>query len=58
MKNGKGRWKKFIEGNQIGKLSNEFRGEYVNDRKNGYGEFKWHSGNIYKGMYKDDERDG
>jgi hypothetical protein len=26
--------------------------------KNGYGEFYWQSGNIYKGEYKDDLRQG
>ena len=26
--------------------------------KNGYGEFHWGSGNIYKGQYKDDVREG
>lgn len=26
--------------------------------KNGYGEFKWTSGNMYKGNYKSDLRDG
>jgi len=27
-------------------------------RENGYGIFLWESGNVYKGNYKDDERDG
>jgi len=26
--------------------------------KDGYGEYKWASGNIYKGMYKNDKRHG
>ena len=38
--------------------SNQYDGEYTNDRKNGYGVFSWESGNIYKGNYLDDERDG
>ena len=25
---------------------------------NGYGEFKWPDGRIYKGNYKDDQKDG
>jgi len=28
------------------------------DKKNGHGCFKWASGNMYSGAYKDDERDG
>lgn len=31
-----------------------YKGEYKNDLKHGYGEYKWASGNIYKGEYKDD----
>lgn len=28
------------------------------DKKSGYGEFRWASGNVYKGEYKDDMREG
>lgn len=35
-----------------------YEGEYVNDKKEGYGVFKWASGNVYEGMFKDDERHG
>ena len=28
------------------------------DKKDGYGEFQWASGNSYKGYFKDDERHG
>lgn len=38
--------------------TNQYDGEYANDRKNGYGVFAWESGNIYKGNYVDDEREG
>lgn len=30
----------------------------MNDRKEGYGEFFWYSGNVYKGNYHNDEREG
>lgn len=56
LKFGKGKWKKAPE--QTGAPTNEYSGEYVNDKKCGQGEFKWASGNIYRGEYKDDERDG
>jgi hypothetical protein len=35
-----------------------YEGEYVNDKKCGYGIFKWSSGNVYKGNYFDDLRHG
>ena len=35
-----------------------YEGGYLNDKKNGMGQFTWESGNIYKGCYKDDERHG
>jgi hypothetical protein len=38
--------------------TNEYTGEYVNDKKCGKGEFKWASGNIFKGEYNEDEREG
>jgi len=61
MKHGKGKWrKKQIEGGNIQpgtmRLCNQFEGEYRKDKKNGYGEFHWQSGNVYKGTYVDDKR--
>ena len=53
MKNGKGKWRKGKSGNE-----NIYEGEYKDDKKNGYGEFKWATGNTYKGNYLDDERHG
>jgi len=35
-----------------------FEGTYEYDKKQGYGEFHWASGNSYKGDFKDDERHG
>jgi hypothetical protein len=35
-----------------------FEGTYKDDKKSGYGEFKWASGNVYKGNYQEDLRDG
>lgn len=56
MKHGKGKWKKAPEA--PGGPSNEYSGEYIDDKKCGSGEFRWASGNFYKGEYKDDEREG
>lgn len=33
-----------------------YEGEYKNDVKEGYGAYKWASGNYYKGYYKNDKR--
>jgi len=35
-----------------------YEGEYLKDKKHGFGIFKWASGNTYIGQYKGDERDG
>lgn len=51
MKHGKGTWKK--GGSSIN--SNNYTGDYFMDKKHGYGEFTWASGNRYKGNYLDDE---
>lgn len=53
MKNGKGKWRKGGKGKE-----NMYDGEYADDKKNGYGEFRWASGNVYKGLYENDERHG
>jgi len=37
---------------------NSYDGNWLNDKRNGQGTFKWASGNTYKGNYKDDMRDG
>lgn len=56
LKQGKGRWKK----GQLspGEPSSEYFGGYHQDKKHGYGEFKWASGNSYKGEFRNDEREG
>jgi MORN repeat len=33
-----------------------YEGEYRLDVKDGYGEYRWASGNLYKGYYKSDKR--
>lgn len=35
---------------------NEYIGEYHLDKKHGKGTFKWASGNVYTGEYRNDER--
>lgn len=37
---------------------NQYEGEYENDLKDGFGVYKWKSGNIYRGRYKEDLRHG
>lgn len=56
MKHGKGKWRKKQEEptTQAMRICNQFEGEYRRDKKNGYGEFHWQSGNVYKGNYVDD----
>ena len=53
LKCGQGKWKKSKEQN-----SNQYEGQYTDDKKNGFGIFKWSSGNIYRGQFTNDERDG
>jgi hypothetical protein len=55
-KHGKGKWKKCP--NKDGSATNAFEGQYVDDKKNGYGEFLWETGNKYKGSYIDDQKQG
>lgn len=52
LRDGKGVWKR-----GVGK-SDTYEGEYVNDKKCGYGVFTWASGNTYKGNYFEDLRHG
>lgn len=54
MKNGQGKWKK----DEINPNSNQYKGEYWNDKKHGQGRFDWQSGNYYIGSYHLDERHG
>jgi len=35
-----------------------YEGQYYKDKKQGFGIFKWATGNIYRGQYKTDEREG
>jgi len=53
LKHGKGVWTK-----GRGENLTTYTGEYLLDKKCGYGVFKWASGNIYKGYYDKDEREG
>jgi len=52
LRDGKGAWKRG-PGN-----ADSYEGEYVNDKKCGYGVFTWASGNVYKGNYFEDLRHG
>jgi hypothetical protein len=53
LKHGWGKWRKAKESN-----SNAYEGQYVQDKKQGFGVFKWASGNVYRGQYQADEREG
>ncbi len=52
LREGQGIWKKGA-GN-----CDRYEGCYKNDKKWGYGEFTWESGNHYKGSYEGDVRSG
>ena len=41
-----------------GVKSNSYEGDYLMDRKHGWGYFEWESGNSYRGRYEADERHG
>jgi len=60
MKHGKGKWRKKQDESAVAsmRICNQYEGEYKRDKKNGYGEFQWQSGNIYKGEYEEDSRHG
>lgn len=47
-----------MEGNRNNKNDRKYNGNYVNDKKEGYGEFYWPDGRIYKGYWKDGKQDG
>lgn len=38
--------------------SSSYVGDYKNDKKHGKGVYTWASGNVYKGEYWEDERNG
>ena len=52
LRNGNGIWKRG-PGN-----SDKYEGEYVEDKKEGYGVFKWQNGNLYKGNFFNDQKHG
>ena len=35
-----------------------YKGEWLNDLKNGYGTYKFKNGNKYKGIWKNNKKDG
>lgn len=45
LRHGRGIWKALKDG------GNSYEGEYQNDKKCGYGEYKWATGNTYKGNF-------
>jgi len=53
------KWKDRVDllGQMEGNINNinyrKYNGNYVNDKKEGYGEFYWPDGRIYKGYWKD-----
>ncbi len=60
-KHGKGRWEKkqMMKDDQTGQEAEVlvlYEGEYRNDVKDGFGEYRWASGNVYKGYYNKDKR--
>ena len=53
LKNGFGKYRKNKD-----VYCNMYEGQYYKDKKQGFGIFKWATGNIYRGQYKADEREG
>ena len=39
-------------------MTDKYEGEYLNDKKSGFGTFNWAHGNYYTGNYFDDQRNG
>ena len=37
---------------------NEYNGDWVNDKKHGFGDFVWKSGDRYRGHYLNDKKSG
>lgn len=60
MRNGKGRWVKYLNKaiQKMDKVCFSYEGEYVNDKKQGSGVFRWPSGNYYIGNFLNDYRHG
>lgn len=58
MKHGKGKWKKYPSNPADKKRVNQYDGFYEYDKKHGYGQFTWESGNKYCGNYHYDVRQG
>ena len=38
--------------------SDKYEGEWLSDKKEGYGVFTWADGSVYKGMYQNDIKEG
>ena len=55
-KHGQGKWKKAPSDISNKNNFNQFEGHYEMDKKHGFGEFLWESGNRYQGNYHADER--
>lgn len=72
LRHGHGFWQKSLNNKSLSiKIENQnaisgkqslksecYTGGYVNDKKSGYGVFRWASGAIYEGEYFDDQRQG
>jgi len=59
VKSGHGRWEK-VEKDSQGNITSlvSYEGGFEGDLKDGFGEYRWASGNVYKGNYKRDVREG
>lgn len=54
MMSGQGTWRKKLSD----PTSDKYSGEYVNDKKHGFGEFSWQTGGLYRGNYVNDAKQG
>lgn len=54
IRSGEGHWRSSTASRDF----DQYVGEYDNDKKNGYGKYKWADGSEYEGFFKDDLKDG
>lgn len=65
MRNGEGEWRKSQANNQAQNHTQQYQpecdvyqGNYLDDKKHGYGFYQWVSGDSYKGHFANDQRNG
>jgi len=57
-KNGPGTYKWPCKSTEKGKHENKYSGDWMEDKRHGFGTYHWCNGSMYTGEWKDDRRDG